>query len=303
MEQLKRMAVFAEVVAAGSLSGAARQLGMTPSAVSQHLRQLEEALGLALLNRSTRKLTLTEAGARYHQGCAAMVAAARAADQALALHRDEPEGELRITAPIGMGAMLAEALLPLRSHPQLRISLLLDDAVIDLIEERVDIALRTGSLPDSSLVSRRLGSMNAQMCASPAYLAEQGWPRHPRDLAQHAWLGGRPSANGEETLTLFGPNGEVERVQVVGRVQASQVTVLHSLCVAGWGISVVVTDDDRRAMADGKLVPVLPDWRMPDFVIYAVTPRRGEQPAKVRHTLALLETYFQQHVMPTYKPS
>ena len=195
MDQLKRMAVFAEVVAAGSLSGAARQLGMTPSAVSQHLRQLEDALGLALLHRSTRKLTLTEAGARYVEGCTAMVAAARAADHALARHRDEPEGELRITAPIGMGGLLAQALLPLRNHPRLRISLLLDDAVVDLIEERVDIALRTGSLPDSSLVARRLGQMAAQICAAPAYLAERGWPQHPRDLAQHAWLGGRPSAS------------------------------------------------------------------------------------------------------------
>ncbi len=293
MDQLKRMAVFAEVVAAGSLSAAGRQLGMTTSAVSQHLRQLEDALGLALLHRSTRKLTLTEAGARYVQGCTAMVAAARAADQALALHRDEPEGELRITAPIGMGGLLAEALLPLRAHPKLRISLLLDDAVVDLIEERVDIALRTGSLPDSSLVSRRLGQMPAQMCASPAYLAERGWPKHPRDLAQHSWLGGRPSGTGEETLVLHGPGGEVERVQVVGHVQASQVTVLHSLCVAGWGICVVVTEDDRRAMADGRLVPVLPDWKLQDFVIHAITPRRGEQPAKVRHALALLSSYFE----------
>ena len=292
MDQLKRMAVFAEVVAAGSLSGAARQLGMTPSAVSQHLRQLEDALGLALLHRSTRKLTLTEAGARYVEGCTAMVAAARAADQALVLHRDEPEGELRITAPIGMGALLAQVLLPLKDHAKLHISLLLDDAVLDLIEDRVDIALRTGSLPDSSMVSRRLGLMEAQMCASPAYLAQHGWPQHPRDLTHHAWLGGRPSGNGEETLVLRGPGGETERVQVTGRVRASQVTVLHSLCVAGWGISVTVTEDDRRAMADGRLVQVLPDWKLPEFVIYAVTPRRGEQPAKVRHALTLLADYF-----------
>jgi DNA-binding transcriptional LysR family regulator len=176
MDQLKRMAVFAEVVAAGSLTAAARRLGMTPSAVSQHLRQLEGALGLALLHRSTRKLTLTEAGARYIEGCTAMVAAARAAEQALERHRDEPEGELRIAAPIGFGGLLARALAPLRRHPRLTLQLLLDDALVDLIEARVDIALRAGSLPDSSLVARRLGSMGAQMCAAPAYLAERGWP-------------------------------------------------------------------------------------------------------------------------------
>jgi DNA-binding transcriptional LysR family regulator len=296
MDQLKRMAVFAEVVAAGSLTAAARHLGMTPSAVSQHLRQLEAALGLALLHRSTRKLTLTEAGARYIDGCSAMVAAARAADQALARHRDEPEGELRIAAPIGFGGLLAQALAPLRKHPKLTLQLLLDDVLIDLIEERVDIALRAGSLPDSSLVARKLGSMAVQMCAAPAYLAQRGWPQEPQDLAAHDWLGGRPSntRNDSELLTLQRNSGEQATVQVSRRVQASQVTALHALCVAGWGISVVVSDDDRRALADGRLLAVLPHWRLPELPVYAITPRRGEQPAKVRHALALLAAHFEQ---------
>lgn len=293
MEQLKRMAVFAEVVAAGSLTAAARRLSMTPSAVSQHLRQLESALGLALLHRSTRKLTLTEAGARYIEGCTAMVAAARDADQALARHRDEPEGELRIAAPIGLGGLLAQALAPLRSHPRLILRLLLDDALIDLIHERVDIALRVGSLADSSLVARKLGSLQAQMCAAPAYLAQRGWPGTPQDLAAHDWLGGRPSGNGVETLLLHNDAGEQATVQVRSRAHASQVTALHALCVAGWGISVLASDDDRRALSDGRLLPVLPGWRLPEMPIHALTPRRGEQPAKVRHALALLAAYFE----------
>jgi DNA-binding transcriptional LysR family regulator len=281
------------VVAAGSLTGAARRLGMTPSAVSQHLRQLEGALGLALLHRSTRKLTLTEAGARYIEGCTAMVAAARAADQALARHRDEPEGELRIAAPIGFGSLLAQALAPLRRHPRMTLQLLLDDALVDLIEARVDIALRAGSLPDSSLVARKLGSMGAQMCAAPAYLAERGWPQVPQDLAAHDWLGGRPSSAGSQTLQVHSDAGETVTVPVTSRAQASQVTALHALCVEGWGISVVVSDDDRRALADGRLVPVLPQWHLPDLPVYAITPRRGEQPAKVRHALALLAAHFE----------
>lgn len=292
MDQLKRMAVFAEVVAAGSLTAAARQLGMTPSAVSQHLRQLELSLGLALLHRSTRRLTLTEAGERYHTGCAAMVAAARSAEQSLARLRDEPEGELRLAAPIGCGGLLATALAPLRAYPKLGLHLLLDDALIDLIDERIDIALRVGTLADSSLVARKLGSMARQLCASPAYLAERGWPTHPQDLQQHDWLGGKPGSAGTETLELIGPGGEREAVRMEGRVQASQVTALHALCVAGWGISVVVSQDDRRALADGRLVAVLPGWRLPDLPVYAITPRRGEQPAKVRHTLDLLAAYF-----------
>lgn len=292
MDQLKRMAIFAEVVAAGSMTAAARQLGMTASAVSQHVRQLEQALGLALLHRSTRRLSLTEAGERYHTGCAAMVAAARSAEQALARLRDEPEGELRLTAPIGFGGLLATALAPLRAHPKLSLQLLLDDAVIDLIAARVDIALRVGALPDSTLVARKLGSMKRQLCASPTYLAEHGWPTQPQDLLAHAWLGGKPGVAGAEVLDLDGPGGERETVRMQGRVQATQVTALHALCVAGWGISVVVSDDDRRALADGRLVSVLPGWQLADLPVYAVTPQRGEQPAKVRHALELLAAWF-----------
>ncbi len=292
MDQLKRMAIFAEVVAAGSLTAAARQLGMTPSAVSQHLRQLEQALGLALLHRSTRRLTLTEAGERYHAGCAAMVAAARSAEQALARLRDEPEGELRLVAPAGFGSVLATALAPLRGYPRLTLRLLLDDALIDLIGERVDIALRIGVLADSSLVARKLGSMARQLCASPAYLAEHGWPAQPSDLLQHDWLGSKPANAGADMLELQGPAGERETLRLEGRVQASQVTALHALCVAGWGVSLGVSDDDQKALADGRLLPVLPGWHLADLPVYAVTPRRGEQPAKVRHALDVLALYF-----------
>lgn len=284
MEQYKRMALFAEVVIAGSLTSAARKLGMTPSAVSQHLRVLETDLGLSLLHRSTRKLTLTEAGARYFEGCAAMVAAARSAEQALERHRDEPQGELRIAAPIGFGGMLAQALAPLQKYPKLSLCLLADDAVVDLIDERIDIALRVGNLPDSSLVARRLGSMPAQLCAAPSYLNEHGWPQHPQDLEHHVWLGGAAT----RALQLTGPGKAAADVKVPVRVRATQVTALHALCLAGWGISVAVSEDDHKALANGSLAPVLPDWKLRDMVLHAITPRRDEQPAKVRHALALL---------------
>ncbi|SDN83312.1 LysR substrate-binding domain-containing protein [Polaromonas sp. JS666] len=293
LDQLKRMAVFAEVVAAGSLTAAARRLGMTPSAVSQHLRQLEQALGLALLHRSTRRLTLTEAGERYHAGCAAMVGAAREAEQALVRLRDEPEGELRLAAPVGFGSLLASALAPLRGYPRLSLRLLLDDKLIDLIAERVDIAVRVGEMADSSLVARKLGSTARQLCASPAYLAERGWPATPQDLLRHDWLGSKPnSSNNADMLELLGPSGECETLRLEGRVQVSQVTALHALAVAGWGISMGVSEDDRKALAEGRLLPVLPGWRMEDMPVYAVTPRRGEQPAKVRYTLELLAAWF-----------
>jgi len=147
-------------------------------------------------------------------------------------------------------------------------------------------------LPDSTLVARKLGSLPRQLCASPAYLAARGWPAQPDDLTAHDWLGGKPGASGTEVLELQGPGGERRAVQLQARVQATQVTALHALCVAGWGISVVVSDDDRRALADGRLLPVMPGWRLDDLPVYAVTPRRGEQPAKVRHAMDLLTAWF-----------
>lgn len=292
MDQFKRMAIFAEVVAAGSMTAAARQLGMTPSAVSQHLRQLEQALGLALLHRSTRRLMLTEAGERYHVGCAAMVAVARSAGQTLACLRDEVEGELRLAAPIGFGGLLATALAPLRAYPRLSLRLLLDDAVIDLIGARVDLALRAGTLADSTLVARKLGGLKQQLCASPAYLAERGWPAQPRDLLQHDWLGLTPRNGSGDVLDLQGPAGQHEILRLEGRVLASQVIALQALCVSGWGIQVGASDDAHQALADGRLLPVLPGWRLADLPVYALTPGRGEQPAKVRQALDLLAAYF-----------
>ncbi len=291
-EQLdfKRMAIFAEVVNAGSFSGCARRLAMTPSAVSQHVRQLEQQLGLALLHRTTRKISLTEAGQRYVEGCQAMLQAARLATQALARLRDEPEGQLRLAAPVGFASRLAIALAPLRQHPKLSLQLLLDDAVVDLVEQRVDIALRVGQLPDSNLVARKLGSISRQLCAAPSYLAEHGWPAQPEDLLQHDLL----SSLAQEPLVLELRNaqGESTSLRLTPRVQATQVTALHALCVSGWGISVGVSHDDQIALQDGRLLPILPGWHLDDVPIYALTQRRTEQAAKVRHVLDLLLNYF-----------
>lgn len=294
-DQLKRMALFAEIVDSGSISAAARRLGTTPSALSQQLRLLEQSLGLTLLQRSTRKLSLTEAGERYLPACAAMVAQARSANEALLRLRDEPEGELRLAAPIGFGPLLARALTPLRQHPRLRLQLLLDDTPIDLLAERVDLALRAGQLADSSLVARPLGQLPRQLCAAPAYLAERGWPSHPRDLVDHDWLGLPPRGGQSELLVLQGPAGERESVRLGARVLASQVTALQALAVAGWGLFIAVAEDARQALAAGQLVPVLPGWRLEPIPVWAVTPRREELPAKVRHALEALRGHFAAH--------
>lgn len=297
-EQLKRMALFAEIVEAGSISAAARRLGTTPSALSQQLRLLEQGLGLSLLHRSTRKLALTEAGERYYPACAAMRAQAQEAQAALQRLRDEPEGELRVAAPIGFGPLLAQAFEPLRQHARLRLHLMLDDTPIDLLHARVDLALRAGQLADSSLVARHLGSLPRQLCAAPAYLDRRGWPQQPDELGAHDWLGLPPRQGAVELLELQGPGGARASLRLGARVLATQVTALQAMAEAGWGLFVAVADDARQALAQGRLVPVLPGWTLAPVPVWAITPRRDELPAKVRHALAALRSHFSAHAGP-----
>src|SRR4051812_18334857 len=189
MDDLKPLAIFAEVVDAGSMSAAARRLGMSPSAVSQAIRALEAHGGVTLLHRSTRKLALTEAGERYYPHCQRLLEAARAAAQSLQQARDAPTGELRVAAPVGFANHVAPALAPLLDEaPQLRLRLLVDDAMIDLIDARIDVAIRVGRLADSHWVARRLCEFEMILCASPAYLERHGVPAVPQDLPSHQWL-------------------------------------------------------------------------------------------------------------------
>lgn len=291
MDRYRAMALFAEVISRGSMTAAARELGMTPSAVSQQLRQLEQSLGVTLLHRTTRKLTLTEAGARFHEGCAAMVAAAQGAEQALARLRDAPEGELRLAAPVGLGPRIAPALAPLLvAHPALSLRLFIDDTPIDLVEQRIDLALRVGTFADSSHVARRIGSLPRVLVAAPAYLARRGWPSHPRDLAAHDWLVMQPRTSGPSIVELAPEEGgdAAQALRIEGRAVSSNQLSLQSLCEAGLGLSVMVVPDIAASLREGRLVRVLPGWRLADFAVYAVTPRRDEQPAKVRHALDAL---------------
>jgi DNA-binding transcriptional LysR family regulator len=290
MDDLQAMAVFAEVVRQGSMSGAARQLGMTPSAVSQRIRALEQAHRVTLLHRSTRRLTLTEVGARVHAQCLAMAQAAAAAREAMALSRDALEGELRLSAPVGFARHVAPALAPLLArHPGLTLRLLVDDRMIDLEEARVDLALRAGRMPDSSWVARRLCGFAWLLGAAPGYVARAGTPHHPRDLLTHEWLGGDARSEGGLALALTGPSGEVERLRVQPRLLSNNQLTLQQLCVAGLGIAPLVRPDAEDELRSGRLLPLLPDWHMPAVPVWGVTPRRDDQPARVRHALAALQ--------------
>jgi len=292
MDDLKRMAVFASVVQHGSMSGAARALGMSPSAVSQQVRLLEREGGVTLLHRSTRKLALTEAGQRYHAQCAAMCAAADQARAELATSREAPSGELRLSATVGFARHVAPALGPLlAAHPSLRLRLLVDDAPIDLINARIDLAVRFGRLADSSWAARRLGSLAWWLCASPGWLAQHGQPDTPDALLAHTWLGFAREGNGL-MLDLSGPGGTTRSLRVAPRIVSNNQLSLQQMCEAGLGLALMGSLDAQDALQAGRLVRLLPQWSFGTLDIWAVTPQRDAQPAKVRQAMAALHSYL-----------
>ncbi len=290
MDQLRRYAILAAVVEAGTMTGAAKALGMTPSAVSQHIGQLESLLGLTLLHRSTRRLSLTEAGEVVWQGCQALQQTLNQTELRLSEVRDSLLGEVRITAPVGMaGQPLAQALSPLlQAHPGLCIQIIADDEKRDLIKERIDVALRVGALPDSTLVARKLGQTRMLLCAAPAYLARRGTPRTPAELVEHDWLCGDMLGSG---LLLLDERGGEHRLRFKPRVICNNVLPLRQFALAGQGISLQPEGEVAEDLAQGRLLALLPGFRVPPMEIHAITPQR-EIPEKVRRVITALRSHF-----------
>ncbi|HLO93918.1 MAG TPA: LysR family transcriptional regulator [Burkholderiaceae bacterium] len=297
LDQLKRMAVLATVVEQGSFAGAARQLQTSTSAVSQQVRALERDMGVTLLHRSTRKLSLTPAGSRFHEGCAAMLAAAREAQTQLHQLRDAPEGELRMTAPVGFARQLGPALAPLlAAHPALRLHLEVDDGITDLVEKRIDLAIRFGRLPDSAWVGTRIGEKHIALYAAPAYLARRGVPELDT-LAAHDWLLLRTEASGRHRVPLPGPGSQM--IEVQARATSNNQLSLQQLCEAGLGLALLSPSDVGEAAQSGRLLALLPELAWPALPIHALSPQRDAQPAKVRHAIAALRQFFQTTGRPT----
>lgn len=295
LDQLKRMAVLATVVEQGSFVAAARKLQTTTSAVSQQVRALERDMGVTLLHRSTRKLSLTPAGARFHEGCVAMLAAAQQAQAQLLQLRDAPEGELRVAAPVGFGRHLGPALAPLLvAHPALSLHLEVDDGFTDLVAKRIDLAVRFGRLPDSAWVAQKIGEKSVALFAAPAYLARRGSPAGPAELGRHDWLVLRPGTNSIHTLPLRNSAGEEQALRVSPRASSNNQLSLQQLCEAGLGLAMLSPSDLDGAVQDGRLVPLLSGWQLPALPVYALTPQRDAQPAKVRHAVQALREHFAQ---------
>lgn len=276
------MAVFARVVETKSFTEAARRLGMSKAAVSKQVSKLEERLGARLLNRTTRRLSLTEVGAAFYERCARIVAEAEDAELAVSRLNATPRGTLKIEAPVNFGMQYLAPLLPpfMLKHPELRVEMSFNDSFIDLIEEGCDLAVRIGQLPDSSLVARKLAETKSVICAAPAYWDRHGRPSDPAALAMHDCFAYSYLATGNE-WRLQGPGGAVA-VRVTGSLAANNGDVLRQAAVAGLGVvamPVFMVCDDLRS---GRLEPVLCDWEPATRGIYAVYPHNRHLSAKVR---------------------
>lgn len=290
MDSFKRMALFAQVVQHGSLSAAARALGMSTSAVSQQLRALERDAGVPLLHRSTRRLALTDVGSRYYAACARLLDAAGEAQAELSAAREAPSGELRLSAPLGMADHIGPALGPwLREHPQLRVHLCFEDGWTDLLQARIDLALRFGQLPDSDWMAQRIGTLQRWPCAAPSWLRVHGTPDDPLQVPAGEWLGlpqmpglaWRHSGSGEERLVPAHP-----------RIVSQNQPAVRQLCTSGLGVAVLTCLDVAPLLDSGALQRLLPDWEVPPLPVWAVTPHRQTQPAKVKQAISLLQAHL-----------
>ena len=278
---LNRIAVFVRVVEAGSFTAAAAALGLPTSSISRGVAKLEDELGVRLLNRTTRKLSLTEGGRHFFQRMQAVVTETEAAAQEVAGIAGEPRGLVRLTAPLDLGVQHLPAIIgKLRArHPGIEIELSLTSRRVDLVEAGIDLAIRGGRLDDSSLVARKIGASDLGIFAAPAYLATRGRPRALGDLVRHECLlyGGRA---GRLPWRFVGPRGD-EAVAPAAAVVCDDMLFLREMALAGHGLALLPAQSVAGLLAEGRLLRVLPKHAVKGGWLYLVWPSRDLVPARV----------------------
>jgi DNA-binding transcriptional LysR family regulator len=283
MDRLKQIESFVAVATKGSLTAAANAEGVAPAVIGRRIDALEERLGVKLLLRTTRRITLTHEGSAFLEDCQRILAELATAEASVTEGGVKASGHLRITAPAGFGRRHVAPLVPrfLGLHPDVSMSLNLSDRVVDIVNEGFDCAVRVGDLPDSSLVSVRLAD-NRRMCvASADYLKRHGVPQQPSELAKHRCLLLSSDAS-QPRGWAFTVDGKVVHVRPAGTLDCSDGQVLHDWCAQGLGIAWRSTWEVQDEVNDGRLVAVLEDYAAPPNGIYAVFPQRKHLPLRVR---------------------
>ncbi|MDM0115564.1 LysR family transcriptional regulator [Variovorax sp. J22R133] len=300
MDRLKQLESFVAIATRGSLTAAAKAEGVAPAIMGRRLDALEERLGVKLLVRTTRRITLTHEGSAFMEDCQRLLVELANAEASVSAGGVKASGHLRVTAPAGFGRRHVAPLVPRfhELHPEVTISLNLSDRVIDVAGENFDCAVRVGDLPDSSLVSLRLADNRRRCVATPTFLRHHGRPQHPSDLARFSCLTlssdasqtrgwafriPRPEADGEFEVIHLKPTGPLD---------CSDGQVLHDWCLAGHGIAWRSTWEVEAEIDAGLLVPVLDEFAAPPNGIYAVFPQRKHLPLRVRLWLDFLKAHY-----------
>ncbi len=298
MDRLAQIESFVAVANKGSLTAVGQALGVAPAAIGRHIDALEARLGVKLLLRTTRRISLTPEGSAFLDDCQRLLGEIAASEARISQGSVKASGHLRLTAPAGFGRRHVAPLLPkfLELHPDLEISLNLSDRVVDIVNEGVDCAVRVGDLPDSSLISVRLASVrladNRRLCvAAPTYLNRAGVPKHPSELARHECL--VLSSDASQTRGwAFNIDGVVTHLRPSGRLNCTDGQVLHDWCVAGLGVAWRSTWEVEHEVQSGKLHTVLDAFIAPPNGIYAVFAHAQHLPLRVRLWIDFLKAAY-----------
>lgn len=292
MDKLNSMAIFVEVVNGESFTAAAEKTGLSRAQVSKSVNQLEAYLGARLLNRTTRRISLTETGRIYYERCIAILNDIDEVEGIAGEQASKPHGRLTISAPTSFGILHLNEAIPqyMKQYPHVQISLSLADRFIDVVAEGFDLAVRIAALEDSSLIARRIAPCHRVFCASPDYLNRYGTPKVPQDLAIHQCLIYSNDLK-PDTWILHGPNG-TESIKVNGPICADNGDILKAAAISGLGVTLLPTFIAGPDLGAGRLRQVLPDYCPPEISIYVVFPSRRYLSAKVKTFVDFLSGYF-----------
>ena len=295
MDRFEAMKTFVRVVDAGGISAAADSLGTAKSAVSRRLADLESRLGVQLVNRTTRRISITEAGRGYYQRCVDILADLADAESEIASERQSLQGRLRIAAPLSFGlSHLGPALIEFaKAHPDLVVDIDFSDRYVDLVEEGFDLGLRIGELQDSSLVARRLTDIRATLCASPDYAAECGAVDTPADLAGRPWL--RYANQPAGPLSCRAPDGKLVALRLRIAMTAGNGEFLRDAAIAGLGLTLLPNFIVYEALERGDLVPMLPRYHWRGVSAWAIYPPTRHLSLRVRRFIDFLADRFGEH--------
>jgi DNA-binding transcriptional LysR family regulator len=280
------MQAFVQVVDAGSFSGAAKRLNVSPAVITGHVQALERRLGVQLLNRTTRKVNLTEVGRSFYERISRILAEVEEAESLVSALQTTPRGTLRLNTSVSLARLVTPLIAEYQAlYPEVSFELIMSDRMVDMVEEGFDLALRAGPLPDSSLKTRRLGMGSMVLCAAPSYVTRQGRPECPEQLAAHNCLL-YVNSHLEGHWRFSGDDGEHE-VDVGGNLRSNSIEALRAATLAGHGIALLPMVNVAEDLRAGTLIRLLPDYRTAEVVVQAVYPP-GHVSVKVRTFLDFL---------------